>query len=123
MCRAASPESRQTCIKYRVANDEMTVLVVLVPASAPMSHHSFRFLLPYYVGNSQRTFLIERDFSIGVLKKNRLSSEQMSFLLRGRTLHITVLPNAHVVRSAPFARGQAKQNARSTSLDLLAQGG
>jgi hypothetical protein len=46
----------------------------------------------------------------------------MSCLLRCGTLHITVLLNAHVVRRAPLAGGQAKQNARSTALDLLAQG-
>src|SRR6185436_13161246 len=119
---SASLESRQSCIKYRIANDQMTGLVIFVPASAPMSDHSFRFLVPYYVGNSQRTFLIKGDFGIGVLKKDRLSSEQMSCLLRCGTLHITVLLNAHVVRRAPLAGGQAKQNARSTALDLLAQG-
>ena len=119
---AAALQSLQACVEDRVANDELAILVVLVPTAAPMGDHDLWLLLPDYIADSQRAFLIERNLSIWISQEQCLGPKQMRGLLGGRTLHFAILLDRNILRCSLLAEREAQQYARSAALDLLCQG-
>ena len=49
---AAALKRLQPRVEHRVANDQMTILMVFVPAAAPMGQQDLWFLLPDDIGNA-----------------------------------------------------------------------
>src|SRR5437868_10814986 len=117
----AALQSLQACVEDGVANDQMAILVVFVPTAAPMGDHDLWLLLPDYIADSQRAFLIERKLGIWISQEQCPGSKQMRGLLGGRTLHIAVLLDRSILRCSPLAEREAQQHARSAALDLLCQ--
>src|SRR5947208_2824329 len=117
----AALQGFQACVEDRVANDEVGILVVLVPTAAPVGYHDLWLLLPDYIADSQRAFLIERKLGIWISQEQCLGPKQMRGLLGGRTLHIAVLLHRNILRCSLLAEREAQQYARSAALDLLCQ--
>src|SRR5215475_2945476 len=92
MRRSAAAQGFQCSVEDRISNDQMTILMIFMPASAPVSNNNVRLVLSNCIANCKRTLLVVWDPCIGICKKNGLCHpEQMSCFLGGSSLHFAVL--------------------------------
>ena len=101
----------------------MAILMIFMPASTPMGHHNLWPLFPDAVAHLQRTLLVERDFSIGILQKDRFCPKQSASLPSCRPLHLPVLLNRNIFRSSFLSDRKAQENTGASALDLLGHDG
>ncbi len=79
-------QSGQSGKEDRVANRQVAVLVVLVPATAPVSDDDLRLVLPDDVRDGQGNGLIERDLRIRVGQPGGFGPQQPDGFFGGRAL-------------------------------------
>src|ERR1035437_202478 len=97
----------------------MAVLVILVPASAPVGDHDFRLLFANGIAQTQGALLRERYFGIRVEQEDCLRPQQARCFLGGSALHFAVLFHWDVLRRTPLAQRKAQDNSCPSALDLL----
>src|SRR5215471_2869455 len=123
MCRIASRQCFQRGVEDGIPNNQVAILMVLVPAATPVSNNNVRFILPDCVTDCEGTLLVELDLGVRIGKKYCLCPEQLSCFLSGCTLHFTVLLNLDILRSSLLTQRETQQSPGSSALDLLCQNG
>src|SRR5215475_1193455 len=123
MCRAATNKGFQGGVENGIPNDQMTILMILVPASAPVRNNDVWLVLPDSITNCQSAFFVKWNFRVGVRQKYCLCPEQASCFLSGGALHFSVTMNSNVFRRSLLSEGKAEQNAGSSPADLLGEDG
>src|SRR5215475_6161228 len=99
----------------------MTILMIFMPTSAPVGYDSFGPLFADGVADSQRTLLVERYLSVGIIKQDSLCPDQARRPLGRCALHGAVLLYGNVLRSSPLAQRQTQKNACASAFELLRQ--
>jgi hypothetical protein len=61
----ASRQSFEPGIKNGIPHNQVAILMVLVPASAPVSNYDLRLVFPDDVANYERTFVVKRGSASG----------------------------------------------------------
>src|SRR5215472_90589 len=100
----ASYERFQNRVKEGIPHDQIAILMILMPASAPVSDHDLRLAFSNSVTNSQRTFLVERYLGVRIVEEESLRPEQACRVLGSRSLHSTVLENRNALRSSVLSQ-------------------
>src|ERR1035437_893375 len=93
----------------------MAVLVILVPASAPVGDHDFRLLFANGIAQTQGALLRERYFGIRVEQEDCLRPQQARCFLGGSALHFAVLFHWDVLRRTPLAPRKAQAKSFSSA--------
>src|SRR5579864_5238566 len=99
----------------------MAILMVLVPAAAPVSDDHVRTLLAENIAYGERAFVAESYLCIRIGEKDHLSAKHMHGFLRGCALHFAVLRNRNVFWRPSLSKRKVEENSRAAAGNLLGQ--
>ena len=107
MCRLLAGESWERSVKpYRIVDDVVARLVILVPGPLPMGHDDVRFVLADQIANSELHFFIVGNLAIGVGKKLSARAEHLRRAFRRLLLKDAILWRSNLSRAPPAEGGR-----------------
>ena len=118
---SGAAQGREPGVENRVADDGVAVLVVLVPAPAPVGDDDGGPVLPDEIAHRQARLIAEGNLPVRISEERGLSSEHSGCLLGGCALQRSILLGRHGGMSA-LAERQAQEDAASAAVDMLSDG-